>query len=525
MNRAVVLALLAACAGVVDVWAVVALGGAFAGVVTGNLVTAGHALAVAEPARLLPPAVAVAGFVVGVALWSLLRRRWPTAVSVPLVAELVVLVVLAVAWPLAPGATLPLLAGAALAMGGQSSVAQLLGQSTTYMTGTLTDAVSDLATGDGRRWPALRQLAAIVLGAVAGGLALAHLPAVVPALAALLAAAAVVVRAVGDRRVQDDPVGPSAPQDDDVEGAPTVPLHPQVEALLNLMAEQGGAPPETMTVAQNRAMIREMAAVSGPPEPVAAVRDDRAGDVPVRIYTPEGTGPFPVLVFYHGGGWVIGDLDSHDPVCRSLANRSGAVVVAVDYRLAPEHRFPAAVEDAVAALEWVHAHAAEFDGDPSRIAVGGDSAGGNLSAVVAQHARDHGPALRFQLLVYPAVDAADRSPSMTENAQGPLLTVAWMEWFMGHYLTGDQDALDPRMSPARTTDLSGLPPALVVTAEFDPLRDQGAAYAAALNAAGVKAELRESPGMIHGFLQFGAAVDDSRALLDEAGAALRAALA
>ncbi|ALE78144.1 hypothetical protein WY02_06510 [Pseudonocardia sp. AL041005-10] len=304
-----------------------------------------------------------------------------------------------------------------------------------------------------------------------------------------------------------------------------MPLHPQVEALLNLMAEQGGAPPETMTVAQNRAMIREMAAVSGPPEPVAAVRDDRAGDVPVRIYTPEGTGPFPVLVFYHGGGWVIGDLDSHDPVCRSLANRSGAVVVAVDYRLAPEHRFPAAVEDAVAALEWVHAHAAEFDGDPSRIAVGGDSAGGNLSAVVAQHARDHGPALRFQLLVYPAVDAADQSPSMTENAQGPLLTVAWMEWFMGHYLTGDQDALDPRMSPARTTDLSGLPPALVVTAEFDPLRDQGAAYAAALNAAGVKAELRESPGMIHGFLQFGAAVDDSRALLDEAGAALRAALA
>ena len=219
MNRAVVLALLAACAGVVDVWAVVALGGAFAGVVTGNLVTAGYALAVAEPARLLPPAVAVAGFVVGVALWSLLRRRWPTAVSVPLVAELVVLVVLAVAWPLAPGATLPLLAGAALAMGGQSSVAQLLGQSTTYMTGTLTGAVSDLATGDGRRWPALRQLAAIVLGAVAGGLALAHLPAVVPALAALLAAAAVVVRAVGDRRVQDDPVGPSAPQDDDVEGA------------------------------------------------------------------------------------------------------------------------------------------------------------------------------------------------------------------------------------------------------------------------------------------------------------------
>ncbi|MEJ8279749.1 alpha/beta hydrolase [Pseudonocardia spirodelae] len=305
-----------------------------------------------------------------------------------------------------------------------------------------------------------------------------------------------------------------------------MPLHPQVEALLTLMAEQGGPPPETMTVAQNRAMIREMVGLSGPPEPVASVRDDRAGDVPVRIYTPEGTGPFPVLLFLHGGGWVIGDLDSHDPVCRVLANRAGAVVVAVDYRLAPEHRFPSAVDDAVTALQWVHAHAADLGADPDRIAVGGDSAGGNLSAVLAQHARDHGgPALRFQLLIYPAVDAADESPSMTRNAAGPLLTVAWMQWFMNHYLAGEEDLLDPRMSPARATDLSGLPPAMIVTAEFDPLCDQGAAYAAALNAAGVKAELRESPGMIHGFAQFGGAVDDSRAMLDEAGAALRAALA
>lgn len=210
MNRAIVLALLAACAGVVDVWAVVALGGAFAGVVTGNLVTAGHAVAVADSVELLPPAVAVAGFVAGVGLWSLHRRR-RDAVSAPLLAELVVLVALAVAWLLAPAATLPLLAGAAVAMGGQSSVARLLGESTTYMTGTLTGAVADLVTGDGRRWSALRQLGALVLGAVAGGLLLEHLRPAVPAVAVLLAGAAVVVHAVGARRVQDGPVGPDAP--------------------------------------------------------------------------------------------------------------------------------------------------------------------------------------------------------------------------------------------------------------------------------------------------------------------------
>lgn len=211
MTRAIVLALLAACAGVVDVWAVVALGGAFAGVVTGNLVTAGHAVAVADPVELLPPAVAVAGFVAGVGLWSLHRRWRRDAVSAPLLAELVVLVALAVAWLLAPAATLPLLAGAAVAMGGQSSVARLLGESTTYMTGTLTGAVADLVTGDGRRWSALRQLGALVLGAVAGGLLLEHLRPAVPAVAVLLAGAAVVVHAVGARRVQDGPVGPDAP--------------------------------------------------------------------------------------------------------------------------------------------------------------------------------------------------------------------------------------------------------------------------------------------------------------------------
>ncbi|MFP5021900.1 alpha/beta hydrolase [Pseudonocardia phyllosphaerae] len=309
-----------------------------------------------------------------------------------------------------------------------------------------------------------------------------------------------------------------------------MPLDPQVESLLAALAEQGAPAPETLTVEQNREVARTVARLAGAPEPVAAVHDAAApgpgGDIPLRVYVPEGSGPSGVLVYYHGGGWTIGDLDTHDAVCRVLANRAGVVVVAVDYRLAPEHRFPAAVDDAVAALAWVHAHAAEYGGDPGRLAVGGDSAGGNLAAVVAQHARDHGgPALRFQLLVYPAVDAADASPSMTEHGAGPLLSRAWIEWFMGHYLSSPDDVRDPRMSPALTADLSGLPPTLVITAENDPLRDQGAAYAERLAAAGVKAEHRPSPGMIHGFLQLGGVVDEARAALDEAGAALRAALA
>jgi acetyl esterase len=304
-----------------------------------------------------------------------------------------------------------------------------------------------------------------------------------------------------------------------------MPLDPQIQALLAQMAEQGGKSPESMTVAENRAMIGELAGLAGPPVELPRVQDVSAGDVPVRIYTPPGEGPLPVLVYYHGGGWVIGDLESHDGVCRTLAARSGALVVAVDYRLAPEHRFPAAVDDAFAALTWVGEKIGDFGGDPTRIAVGGDSAGGNLSAVVAQLARQRGgPALRFQLLVYPATDRFDDSASMRENALGPLLSRAWIEWFLGCYLTSPDDGLDPRMSPARTEDLSGLPPALVVTAEFDPLRDQGAAYAGRLREAGVDARLLPCEGMIHGFVQMGGVVDAARRVLDECADAVRAAL-
>jgi acetyl esterase len=309
-----------------------------------------------------------------------------------------------------------------------------------------------------------------------------------------------------------------------------MPLDPECDALLTQVTEMGLPPPETLTVDENRAMIMEFASVAGPPEDVARVADIEvpgpAGPIPVRVYVPLGDVPFPVLVYFHGGGWVIGNLDSHDIPLRALANRAGAVIASVDYRLAPEHPFPAAPEDCYAATEWVASNIAEYGGDPSRLAVGGDSAGGNLAAVVAQMARDRGgPAIGFQLLVYPAVDASMSSASIAENGEGYLLTKGWMDWFYGHYLTRPEDADDPLASPVRTEDLTGLPPALVITAEFDPLRDEGEAYADALRRAGVAATATRYDGMIHGFFSMGAAISRSSDAIDEAAAALRAAFA
>ena len=308
-----------------------------------------------------------------------------------------------------------------------------------------------------------------------------------------------------------------------------MPLDPQVDALLGQMAEAGLPSPESMTVAQNRELIVQLGDLAGAPEDVARVVDTvapgPAGDIPVRVYVPAGDGPLPVLVYYHGGGWVIGNIETHDVPCRALANRSGAIVASVDYRLAPEHRFPAAVDDAYAAAVWAAEKAADFGGDATKLAVGGDSAGANLAAVVSQLAKARGgPRIGFQLLVYPATDRHDDSASMKQNALGPLLSRAWIEWFLGHYLTGPDDGLDPRVSPGRAEDLSGLPPALVITAEYDPLRDQGAAYARRLREAGVPAEHVDYPGMIHGFFQMGAVLDATRAAQDLAAKAVRAAL-
>jgi acetyl esterase len=308
-----------------------------------------------------------------------------------------------------------------------------------------------------------------------------------------------------------------------------VPLDPQCAALLNQMAEAGGPPPETVSVEDNRALIAAIAELSGPPADLARVEDVNipgpAGDIPARIYVPNGAGPFPVLVFFHGGGWVIGTVDTHDVPVRQLADRVPAVVVSVEYRLAPEHPFPAAPDDCYAATAWVADNIGQYGGDGSRLAVGGDSAGGNLAAVVAQMARDRGgPAIAYQLLIYPAVDARMTSASITENGDGYLLTKGFMEWFYGHYLPKESDADDPLASPARAESLAGLPPALVLTAEFDPLRDEGEAYAGALRKAGVDATAKRYDGMIHGFFQLGGVVDRSGELMDDCAAGLRAGL-
>ena len=314
-----------------------------------------------------------------------------------------------------------------------------------------------------------------------------------------------------------------------------MPLHPQVTALVEAMAASSDAKPtHEQTPKEARDGYRALAATFGPGPEVGAVEDRTipgpASEIPIRVYRPEGDGPFGVLVFYHGGGWVIGDLDTHDRECRLLCNGAGCLVVAVDYRLAPEHRFPAAVEDAFAALQWVGRNAGELGGDPRRLAVGGDSAGGNLAAVMALLARDQGgPALRFQLLVYPAVDARDRKEyrSRRQNAEGPFLLQKTVDYFTGHYL-GDAGSGpsrdDIRVSPMVADSHRGLPPALVVTAEFDPLRDEGEAYARSLEAANVPVRLHRYDGMPHVFFQLSPILEEGKELIDEASSALNEAL-
>ena len=281
-----------------------------------------------------------------------------------------------------------------------------------------------------------------------------------------------------------------------------MPLAPAARNLLDAMAAAGTPPLWELSIEEVRAN-RELLGGLEEPVPVARV-DDRVipgpgGDLPVRIYTPDGDASRPLIVYFHGGGFVFCSLDTHDNTCRRLANANGAVVVSVDYRLAPEHCFPAPLDDCYAATVWGHEHAAELDADADRLVVAGDSAGGNLAAATALLARDRGgPPIRFQLLVYPVIDAACDAASHVENAEGYFLEAEAMRWFWRQYLGPDGDGSDPIATPLRA-DLAGLPPALVVTAEFDPLRDEGEAYAGALRAAGVDASVTRYDGMIHGF--------------------------
>jgi acetyl esterase len=255
------------------------------------------------------------------------------------------------------------------------------------------------------------------------------------------------------------------------------------------------------------------------PEPVDVVEDRTipgpAGEIPVRVYDPDPGSTSPVVTYFHGGGFVLMNLDTHDRVCRRLANAAHAVVVSVDYRLAPEHHFPAALDDCIAVTHWLTQHAAELAGDPARIAIAGDSAGGNLAAATALASRNGGPGLVGQVLVYPVIDAACSTESFDTNAEGYLLTAATMRWFWEQYLGPDGDPDDPYASVARASDLTAVPSALIITAEHDVLRDEGESYAAALRAAGIDVTCSRYDGMIHGFLSMDAMIPAAKRAIDE----------
>ncbi|MFO1243793.1 MAG: alpha/beta hydrolase [Ramlibacter sp.] len=295
-------------------------------------------------------------------------------------------------------------------------------------------------------------------------------------------------------------------------------LDPQARALLDLIRERGIPSTHELSPAEARKAYRDRRGYSQPAPPdVASVRDfpvpGPAGALLLREYRPAGSAPgqaLPALVYFHGGGWVIGDLDTHDVLCRSLANGAGCAVYAVDYRMGPEHRFPAAVDDALAATRWILASAGALAIHPARVAVGGDSAGGNLAAAVTLALRDAGDALQpaFQLLIYPATDMRGTSASHHENGSGYLLTRDVIDYFQGHYLDATQYA-DWRASPLLAASHAGLPPALVLTAGFDPLRDEGLAYANALSAAGVPTQYVCFSRQIHGFILMGRIIDEA----------------
>jgi acetyl esterase len=307
-----------------------------------------------------------------------------------------------------------------------------------------------------------------------------------------------------------------------------MPLDPQAQAVLDSMP--GGDLPDLSAVPVEL-MRQGFAAVGpeGPVEEVASVEDrtitGAAGEIGARIYHPLGAarGQLPLLVYFHGGGFVLCDLDTHDAPCRSLANETGCVVVSVDYRLAPEAPFPAAPEDCYAATSWAVENAPSLGADPARIAVGGDSAGGNLAAAVCLMARERkGPKIAHQLLIYPVTNHDFETVSYNDNAEGYFLTRDMMKWFWGHYLEKESDAANPLASPLRADDLSSLPPATVITAEYDPLRDEGEAYATRLQAAGVPTEMTRYDGMFHGFFGMGAAIDRAKDAVAQAATALRA---
>jgi acetyl esterase len=307
-------------------------------------------------------------------------------------------------------------------------------------------------------------------------------------------------------------------------------LDPQARAVIDLVAKSGRPAYHTLSPKDARQLFLETRPASTPTPPeIGSVRNlVTEGSIPLRVYRPAGvpdTTRLPVYVYFHGGGWVIGDLDTHDVVCRQITAEAGVSVVSVDYRLAPEHKFPAAADDAWAATRWVVAHAAELAVDATRLAVGGDSAGGNLAAVMALMAREAGgPAIALQVLLYPVTDVAGEAESYQTFADGYMLTRDSMRWFIAHYLKASEDAADWRASPLRTPSLAGLPPALIITAGFDPLRDEGEAYARRLREAGVRVDYACYGGMIHGFVPMGRLLDTAQRAVAQIAGTLRQTL-
>jgi len=314
-------------------------------------------------------------------------------------------------------------------------------------------------------------------------------------------------------------------------------LDPAAAGLLQQMAEADMPPLNEMSPPDARVAAEGFIPLGGDGDDVAEQSDRTIpgphGDIPIRIYRPnvkadsgDRSAALPCLVYFHGGGWVIGTPDSTNAICRNVANRAGCVVISVDYRLSPENKFPIPLDDCFAATQWIVANGKEVGIDSTRVAIGGDSAGGNLAAAVSLRARDEGgPALRMQLLVYPVTDHDFSTPSYAENGDGYLLTKDMMVWFWDHYLSGAADGKNPLASPLRAKDLSGLPPALVITAEYDPLRDEGEAYATALTKAGVSVTHTRYPGQIHAFWQMPAVFAAASTAADQAADELRKAFA